>query len=145
MKEKYDKIPFDEPFKLTHNKKNIIQPPYEYISNGCLKKESKVDENGNVKTGPRNFYTSSFKKNKASELFGSYQYHLDPYENRKAQDLKEVVEHRRRMLSAKPFCSNNRAAQTFTSDFDTYGGEDNREGKRVNSLYFVVEFIFNLF
>ena len=88
--------------------KSRIEPPYEYISGTNPKDFNSKDENGNVKTGPRNFYTNAMKSGYGNtttgHLFNNYQYKVDPYENKDSRNL---------VISFRKFINNRRWRKKF--------------------------------
>lgn len=110
----------DPPFKPSDAKKTKVRAPYEYLSETSHIPKNLRDSNGSVTTGPKNFLTRPLKKGSGNttygHLFSSYQYVEDPYDRAREQDLKEWINHKSKMLSNRPFVSNNARVKTFDSD-----------------------------
>lgn len=114
----------DQPFKPSDSKKTKVRPPYEYLSETMNRTRQTRDADGKVLTGPKNFLTKPLKKGRgnttAGHLFGNYQYVEDPYDRAKELDLKEYLDHKRKMLNTTPFISNSTRIKTFEKDAKVY-------------------------
>lgn len=127
QKQKVDKIPHAKPFRDTDTNKTKIKAPYEYRPTEFPKKYDTRDQNGNVKIKPRKFYTSSNK----NRLFSQYEFMADPYDRLKQQDIKEQIDHKKKMLTTQPFKNNCSQMKFFENERKTYGDWQMKDPKKV--------------
>eukprot|EP01017_Pseudomicrothorax_dubius_P020274 TRINITY_DN22169_c0_g1_i1.p1 TRINITY_DN22169_c0_g1~~TRINITY_DN22169_c0_g1_i1.p1 ORF type:complete len:304 (-),score=53.39 TRINITY_DN22169_c0_g1_i1:96-1007(-) len=109
----------EPPFKPNDSSRKT-RPPYEYLSDTMRKDRSLRDEDGNVRTGPRNFLTKPSGRGKGNttygHLFNRVEYIPDDYDRGRELEMKEWLEHKSKMISSRPFVSNSVSIKTFESD-----------------------------
>lgn len=96
------------------------------------------DEQGNVKVGPKPFYTSGMKKGKgnttAGLLFSAYNYEGSPFDNQRDMLKSEKLNHKAKIQKA--FTGASKPGETFTPSYQTYHNEgDPYQQKNEDTFY----------